>query len=463
MTGPVIASAPGRLPLVGHGLPLLRDPLPFLRSLRDRGDIVRLYLGRKPACLVTRPDLAWRVLIGEAGTFNRDNVSPAVQVLFGSAVATLGGTAHRERRRLLAPSFHRKRITEYAQVMSRVADQQVGRWRDGQRLDVTTATFDLSLATLAATLFNSPIGDDAVAEIHRSMPLVMHQVPRRVVTPAPLLRLPTPANRRFAAAGNRLRAVFREVIESYRADGVDRGDLLSALLFHRDEGTAGVMTDEQVEDELLGILVAGGDTPATTVAWVLYELGQNREIERRVHAEIDAVVGDGPITAEHVRTLTYTRQVIQEALRHYPVWINLGQASSPVDLGEGARFPAGTTVMLSAYLVHHDPRLYPDPERFDPDRWSPERIEDIGKESVIPFGTGVRRCPGDFYAQTEMTIQLATIARRWRLEPATDAVVHSAIRGVIIYPDPLLMTVRERHRDTTSQHSPAAAGATTSL
>jgi cytochrome P450 len=452
---PVIASAPHRLPLLGHGLPLLRRPLPYLRSLRERGDIVRIHLGREPAYLVTRSDLAWRVLMGDAGTFTRDNVSPAVDVLFGAAVATLGGTAHRERRRLLAPSFHRKRIAEYARVMTRVAGEHTGRWRDGQRLDVTTAIFDLSLATLSATLFNSPIGAAAVAEIHRSLPPALDQIPRRVLTPAPLLRVPIPANRRFEAAAARLRAVFREVIENYRADGVDRGDLLSALLFHREEGPAGALTDKQVEDELVGFLVAGVDTPATTVAWILHELGCDAEIERRLHAEVDAVAGDGPITPQHVHALTYTRQVIQEALRHYAAWINLLEASSPVDLGEGARFPAGTTIALSPYLVHHDPRLFTDPERFDPDRWSPDRAKDIAKDATIPFGAGVRRCPGDFYALTEMTIQIATIARRWRLEPAAGSAVRPATRSVVVYPDALSMIVRDRRHG--SGRIPAAA------
>lgn len=448
---PVVAAAPHRLPVLGHGLPLLRRPLPYLRSLRDLGDVVKIHIGRAPAYLVTRSDLTWRVLMGDAGTFTRDNVSPAVEVLFGAAVATLGGTAHRERRRLLAPSFHRKRIADYARVMTTVADEHAGRWEDGQRLDVTTAAFDLSLATLSATLFNSPIGAEAVAEIHRSLPSALHQIPRRVLTPAPLLRLPTPANRRFETAAARLRSVFREVIDGYRADGTDRGDLLSALLFHREDGVAGLtgLAGKQVEDELVGFLVAGVDTPATTVAWVLHELGRDERIERRLHAEVDAVAGDGPVTLEHVPDLRYTRRVIQEALRHYAAWINLLEASSPVDLGGGARFPAGSTIALSPYLVHHDPRLFADPGCFDPDRWSPERAIDIAKHATIPFGAGVRRCPGDFYALTEMTIQIATIARRWRLEPAPGAAVRPATRSVVVYPDGLSMIVRDRRGGST--------------
>lgn len=146
-----VASAPNRLPVIGHGLPLLRKPLQYMESLRHHGDIVKFYIGSKPAYAVTNTELARRVLVGEAGTFHRDDVADAVRVMFGEAVANLSGRVHRERRRLLAPSFHRNRIAEYVAMMARVAAEHTDGWREGQRLDSGVAAFDLSLATLSAS------------------------------------------------------------------------------------------------------------------------------------------------------------------------------------------------------------------------------------------------------------------------------------------------------------------------
>ncbi len=414
-----------------------------MESLRGHGDIVRFYIGGTPAYAVTTAELARRVLVGEAGTFNRDGVADAVRVMFGEAVATLSGTAHRERRRLLAPSFHRARIDEYVTVMAQVAAEHTRGWHDGQRLDFHATALDLSLATLSATLFNAEIGEAAAAEIQRSLPFALRQIPRRVLEPAALLKLPTPAHRRFEACAARMRDVFRQVIEEYRKDGTDRGDLLSALLLHTDPETGRSLSDAQVLDELMGLLVAGADTPAATVAWIFHELGRHPHIDARVHAEVAEQVGDGPVTPEHVRTLTYTRQVIQEALRRYAAWINLLQAGSPVDLG-GVRLPAGATVAVSLHMLHHDPRLFPAPTRFDPERWSPDPGAGSTRSAAIPFGLGGRKCPGDLYALTEMTVQVATIVRRWRLEPVPGVAVRRSTRSVVVHPDRLPMILRAR-------------------
>jgi cytochrome P450 len=443
MTAPTLVNAPGRLPLIGHGLPLLRDPLRYMESLRDLGDVVKIYIGRTPAYVVTDIALARGVLLGEAGTFTRDNVADRVRVLFGDAVATLAGGVHRDRRRLLAPSFHHNRIADYATVMARVADEHVGSWRDGQRLDFADTVFDLSLATISATLFSYNIGRPAVEEIHRSLPFALREIPRRVLKPAALLELPTPANRKFEAAALRMRTVFRRVIEEYRAKGADRGDLLSTLLFHPGPGAGESLSDDQVEDELMGLLVAGVDTPAATVAWVFHELGRNPDAARKIRAEIDEQVGDGPVTPAHVHSLTYTRLIVQETLRMYAAWINLLQSCSPVNLA-GLRLPAGTTVAVSPHMLHRDPRLFEHPDSFDPNRWSTERVGKPDAGAAIPFGVGTRRCPGDFFALTEMTIQVATIARRWDLEPVPGIEVRRATQSVVVHPERLPMIVRAR-------------------
>ncbi|QUQ64103.1 cytochrome P450 [Kutzneria sp. CA-103260] len=421
-----VTTMPHRLPLVGHGLPLLRRPLRFVTSLRGRGDVVRIHLGRLPVYVVTTPELTHRVLTGAAGEFTRDDVADAVRAMFGRALATLAGEEHLRRRRLVAPAMRAARIRQHVPTMARLADQRVRSWRDGDRVAVDTELFELSLATLATTLLGAGIGPTAVAEIRRWLPVALAEIPRRLLLPRRLRQLPTTANRRFATAAFRLRQVFHPVVTQRRAAGPGDGNLLSALLFE-----AGLSDDEAV-DELVGLLVAGVDTPAAAVGWVMHELAAHPDFEARVHAEVDAMLGDGPLTADTVAGLRMTGLVITEALRKYPAWINLLQAATEADLGT-VRLPPGSTVAVSPHLLHHDPEVFPRPGVFDADR---------SFAGSLPFSTGVRKCPGEPFALTEMAVQVAAITRRWRLRPAGP--VRPVARGVVVHPHRLVMVARNR-------------------
>lgn len=421
-----VSTMPCRLPLLGHGLPLLRRPLRFVTSLRERGDVVRIHLGGMTAHVVTTPELTDRVLTGAAGEFARDDVADAVHAMFGRALATLGGDEHLRRRRLLAPTLRAARIRAYVPTMAELAESRVRSWRPGTPLAVDTELFELSLATLSTTLLGADLAPAAVTEIRRSLPVALAEMPRRLLLPRRIRQLPTAANRRFVAAAFRLRRVFRSLVARRRAAGAGADDLLSALLFE-----AGLSDDEAV-DELVGLLVAGVDTPAAAVAWVCHELGAHDDVAARLHAEVDAVLGDGRIDADTVAALPVTRRVVMEALRKYPAWINLLQAATEVDLG-AVRLPPGSTVAVSPYLLHHDPDRFPRPTAFDPER---------SFAGSLPFSTGVRKCPGEGFALTEMVVQVATIARWRRLCPTGP--VRPVTRGVVVHPDRLVMTVRTR-------------------
>ncbi|MFC0432004.1 cytochrome P450 [Kutzneria buriramensis] len=420
-----VSTMPHRLPVIGHGLPLLRRPLPFVLSLRDRGGIVRIHLGGTPAYVVTTPALTHRVLSGAAGDFTRDDVADAVRALCGRALATLGGAEHRQRRRLLAPALRTARVRQHVPTMADLAERRVRSWTDGARVAVDAELFELSLTTLTTTLLGADLAPAVAAEIRRSLPVALAEIPRRLLLPRRLRQLPTPANRRFVAAAFRLRRAFRSVVAQRRLVGPG-GDLVSVLLFE-----AG-LSDEETVDELVGLVIAGVDTPAAAIGWVCHELGENPRLEARVHDELDTVLGDGPITADSVAALPLTGRVITEALRKYPAWINLLQAATEVDLG-AVRLPPGTTVAVSPYLLHHDPARFPRPAEFDPDR---------SLAGSLPFSTGTRRCPGEGFALVQMAVQVAAVARRWRLRPAGP--VRPATSGVVVHPDRLTMTARRR-------------------
>jgi len=421
-----VTTMPRRLPVVGHGLPLLRRPLSFVLSLRGRGDIVRIHLGGTPVYVVTTPALTHRVLSGAAGDFTRDDVADAVQAMCGRALATLGGAEHRRRRRLLAPALRTARVRQHVPTMVDLAERRVRSWRDGDAVDVGAELFELSLTTLTTTLLGADLAPDAVAEIRRSLPVALAEIPRRLLLPRRLRQLPTAANRRFVAAAFRLRRAFRTVVAQRRLTGPGTGDLVSVLLFE-----AG-LSDEEAVDELVGLVIAGVDTPAAAMGWVCHELGREPRLEARLHDELDTVLADGPITADAVAALPLTGRVITEALRKYPAWINLLQAATEVDLG-AVRLPPGTVVAVSPYLLHHDPDHFPTPDDFDPDR---------SFAGALPFSTGPRRCPGEGFALVQMAVQVAALARRWRLRPTGP--VQPATSGVVVHPDRLVMIARRR-------------------
>jgi cytochrome P450 len=247
-----------------------------------------------------------------------------------------------------------------------------------------------------------------------------------------------PANRKFDRASGRIRQVVHDVIRAWRAEGVDRGDMLSMLLLARDEDTGETMNDQQAFDEVLNMFIAGSETSGLALTWLFHQLTQNPDIERRIRAEVDQVLAGRPITFDDVPKLQYIRQVINEVLRMYPIWFVMRRARADVELG-GEHMRAGTEFIISPHAMHYDPRSYPEPDRFDPDRWTPERMAALPKGAFIPFGAGSRQCIGNSYAYTEMTIAVATIMARWRLVPVPDKPVHTKVNAVL-YPSQVSMT-----------------------
>jgi cytochrome P450 len=282
------------------------------------------------------------------------------------------------------------------------------------------------------------VGAAAVAEIHRSLPIIARGVIARALTPKLLDSLPIPLNRRFDDAAARLRRVIDDVIARYRSQAVVADDLLSMLLAARDADTDDAMDDSQIRDEMLTLLVGGTETSATTLAWAFHELGCHPEVENRLRAEIDQTVGTRPVEVEDLPALEYLDQVLREVSRLHSLPLLMRRAVEPVEVG-GIRFPSGTEFALSQYALHRDPRIYPQPRLFDPDRWAPGDASPP-RGAFIPFGAGNRKCIGDAFAWTEMAIILATVLARWRLTPVSGHIVRE-IPAAAPRPNAVLMTV----------------------
>lgn len=434
---------PGRWPLLGHTVSMLRNPLKFLTSLRSHGEIVRICLGPLPVYMVTSPELAWQLLAGDADKFDKGIAFDKMRPLFGEGLATSNGALNQRQRRMVMPAFQRDRVAGYAETtITRLAAQLADSWRPGQVVALNKELQDLVLTIAGRTLFSTELGEEVLTEIQRSIPIMLKYVLVRAFSPGFVEKLPIPANRRFDAAAARLRKVIPEVVVAARSKGSDQGDLLSMLLMARDEDTGEGMSDRQIHDEVITILTTGAETTSVALAWFFHEIGRHPDVQRRFHEEIDEVLDGRPARFDDLPRLEYTQRIISEIVRRSPPLILMRRTREAVDIG-GVRIPAGTEVAVSQHTLHQNSEYFPDPGRFDPDRWLPERAAAIPRGAYIPFGAGPRLCPGHFFAPTEIAIVAATIGARWRLVPVAGKPVRPKLSATM-QPNRLPMTVVQR-------------------
>ncbi|OMC08449.1 cytochrome P450 [Mycobacterium sp. SP-6446] len=424
-----IPIAPGRLPLLGHVVALARNPFQFLGSLQTVGDIVRVDLGNWPVYMLTTPQLVREALVTRSGILARGRIYDRARVLFGSGLATSEGSFHRQQRRLVQPAFHHQRIARYAEAMRRHTDELIASWESGQQIAVDRAMHELTLRIVADALFSVDVNSTNIAEVQHHVPTIMGGIAARMLTPRCLDRWPIPSNVRFDAASARLRQLVMELIALRRQSNLEREDLLSMLLAARDTVSGKKLTDKQVCDEVISLLIAGTETPANTLAWTFHELAGHPEVELRLHAEVDALGKDSPINTDTIGKLEYTGRVLNEVLRLHPVLMFTRRATVKTQIG-GRHIPAGTEIAYSPYALHRDPGVYREPARFDPDRWLPGNAVSLTPRMFNPFGAGQHKCIGDSFAWTEMNIVVATVARRWRLRPVEGHSVRQVIAEV---------------------------------
>jgi hypothetical protein len=255
--------------------------------------------------------------------------------------------------------------------------------------------------------------------------------------------VPTRSNRRFTVAARRLRAMLADIIDGYRAAGIDHGDLMSILMRASDDETGTGMSGRQLRDEATTLVIAGSETTGNTIAWACYLLATHPQAQERLQAEVDLVLAGTDASYEMLAALPYTRAVITEALRLYsPVWILPRRAIADVELG-GHQLRAGSRIMFSPYALNRDARLHRDPDRFDPGRWATDYTKTEMRASFFPFGQGIRNCIGEGFAWTEALLLLSAIAARWHLSLADGAAVHPVISSTLVPSElPVIVTRR---------------------
>ena len=405
------------------GLPFLafaRGPLAFLRGVaREYGDVVYFGGMSEDFYLLNHPDYVRDVLVTHNAGFMKGRGLQRAKRLLGEGLLTSEPPLHRRQRRLAQPAFHRQRVNAYASLMVDYT-LRLGRerWREGEALDVAREMMHLALNIVGQTLFGAETEAEA-EEVREALSTSMASFGRFMMPFAELLsRLPLPANKRFERSRARLDRIIYRIIDERRAGGEDRGDLLSMLLKAQDEEGGGGMSDEQLRDEAMTIFLAGHETTANALAWTWYLLSLHPEAEARLHEELDEVLQGRPPTAEDLPRLRYTEMVFAEAIRLYPpAWILGRRALEDYEVG-GYLVPKNSLVILSPYVMHRDPRYWPESDRFDPERFTPEAKAARPQFSYFPFGGGPRRCIGEGFAWMEGVLVVSTLAQRWRLRLA---------------------------------------------
>lgn len=393
-----------------------RDPLGFFAECaREHGDLVRLRFPVLTFYLVSHPDAIEEVLVSRHKDFVKGwDYRYLLRSFLGGGLLTSDGALWRRQRRLVQPAFHRDRIASYAETMATYADRMVSAWRSGETRELHTDLRRLTLQIVTRVLFGAEIGEEA-REVGRALGVVTERAVQFMRTPLPFaMEIPTPANLRYRAAVRRLERIVYGIIRARRAHDAEGPDLLSMLLRAQDEGGTR-MTDRQLRDEVITLFLAGHETTALALTWTFSLLSAHPGTEARLLAEVDETLGGRVPTIADLPRLRYTQQVIKEAMRIFPpVWV-IGREAREDCAIAGYRVPRGTQILISQYVVHHDPRWYSDPDRFVPDRWTGEMEQHLPRCAYFPFGAGPRLCIGHEFAMTEATLVLAAIARRVRL------------------------------------------------
>ena len=397
---------------------LRRDPIGLLERATELGDVVRVRVPRLDLYVLNHPDLVWDVLATDNHAFSKGPTMQAAKRILGESLLTSEGEHHRRQRRLIQPLFHHERIAGFAPTIRQLGERAGDRWVDREVIDVREEMARLTLQIVARTLFGSGIDEARTGRIARALTDVLDQFDRVFSPLLPITeRLPFPSTRRF----RRARAVFDEIIYGLiaerRATDAEGDDLLSRLIYAQDAGSG--MTDQQVRDEAITIFLAGHETTSNALTWTWLLLSENPDLEERFHERLDDDA--------------FVRAVLHEAMRLYPPAWAIGRRALSEHVADGIRIPAGAVVIVSPWLLHHDPRWWADPGSFRPERWLDEEPA-ARRHAFLPFGGGPRMCIGEGFAELEATVLLTTIGRRWGFE-------HDAAHRVELQP---VVTLRPR-------------------
>ena len=411
------------------------NPIFLFQHLAETyGDIAHYKIGPHHIVFLNHPEYIREVLVVQNDNFIKERTVQRTKMLLGEGMIASEGATHRAQRLAAQPAFHRQRIGEYGSIIVEEAARVRDAWRAGERRDIAIDMMHLTLNVVARTLFATDLREE-VHELAAAINRIMGLYNFLVMLPAAewLVHLRPPGLAAFVRARKRIDAVVYRMIDAHQRSGIDRGSLLDLML------AASPANDEasrqSLRDQVITIFLAGYETVANALSWTWYLLSENPDSEAKLYGEVDGVLGGRLPGAEDVSSLRYTESVMAESLRLYPPAWAMGRCARN-DFSLGDYFlPARTTVLISQFVTHRDARYFPDPTRFDPDRFSVEGKAQRTKFTYFPFGAGARQCIGESFAWMEGVLILATLAQKWKLR---------LVPGHRVEPQPLI-TLRPKY------------------
>jgi len=401
-----------RLPFVGDALDMAREPLEFLTRLaREKGDVAYFSLLGQDVYLLSHPDAIEEALKGGGDDLRKDDFTRGLSVGVGQGLLTSEGEFWRRQRKLAQPAFHHHRVRAYAEVMVQHAARTAASFAGGETRDIHADMMRLTLDIVAETLFGANVGR-AAHQISEALDVMMERF-QGFSSMIPIW-MPTPGSVRARRALKKLDDVVYGIIADRRKNPSDRGDLLSMLLAATTEEGGG-MSDRQLRDEIVTLLLAGHETTALTLTYTLHLLARHPDVQQALTAEIDAVLGQRAATFADLPNLPLADAVVRESMRLYPPAWAIGRGAIRACKIAGVDCKPGTQLWMAQWVVHRDARWFPEPEAFRPERWREEAAKKLPKFAYFPFGGGPRVCIGNAFAMMEAVLLLVTLAQQVRL------------------------------------------------
>jgi cytochrome P450 len=444
---------PRSFPLLGSVIDYARDPLAYLEDCAwgGYGDVAYLTFLRQPTYVLNLPEHIEHVLVTRQRNWIKDKLqSVLLREFLGNGLLASEGDFWLRQRRLMQPAFHRQRIAAYGQVMGQHSRRLLASWRDGESRDISADMMNLTLSIVVRCLFGLELENSAAAGVGPALAKVIDHFSKvqTLVVPG---WVPTPENLGYRAALRKLYRIVDGIIQQRREAAGDTGDLLSMLLQAQDEDGSR-MSNQQIRDEALTLMLAGHETTAITLTFCWDLLARNPEAEAALHQELSTVLGGREPTVEDLPALPFTDGVVRESLRLFPPAWSLSRESVEEDTLAGWRIPAGAMVWLNPWTVHRDPRFYEEPLAFRPQRWMDGLERRLPRFAWFPFGGGPRLCIGQSFAMMEARLALATLAQHFRLELVSKEAV-ALLPSITLRPKHGL-PMRLRARQPPGRHSP---------
>jgi cytochrome P450 len=417
------------------------------RHAREYPDISRLRIGPYYYVNIYKPEMIEHIF-SDSNLYTKGRENANLKFLLGNGLLTNEGDFWMKQRRLIQPIFHKRRLATFVDQIVGCTERLMADWqrRGDGRMDIHAEMTQITLGIVSQTLLSTDASGDFM-KISDALVVLMKGLSTETTRIIRLPKwMPTPYNRKMNANRDILDRMIYDIIAGRRRTGARHDDLLTMLMEVEDADTAERMSDAQLRDEVITIFLAGHETTANAMSFALYLMGKHPDAARRIAAEVREVLAGGPITFENLNKLDYTTRAVKEAMRLYPpAWI-IGREATRDDVVEGYLIRKGDTLMMFPYLTHRQERYWPDPLRFDPDRFLPENMKDKPRYAYFPFGGGSRLCIGNNFAMMEMQIMLALLCSRFEFTvpdgytPELEALVTLRPKGAL----PLIVKDRDR-------------------